>query len=99
MLLPLTLLRCATAARTLLGARQRRPFDDRLDLIRRVMMQGVFEIGIGMAMRDETGDVIAPAQSRLGQIIDGHLEMASRRIDAAKHQLIAQHQPAHFFRC
>jgi hypothetical protein len=43
-------------------------------------------------MRDQAFDLSAPTRMGLGQIVRGHLKVASRGIHAAQHNLILQHQ-------
>ena len=63
-----------------------------------MMAHRLRKLAVRITIGDQSGDVIAPTQVSLKQIIRSHLEVATRSIDAAEHYLIIQDQLADQFR-
>ena len=74
------------------------PLYDFLDCVGRMMAYSRCKLRVRVTIGDQSGDVIAPTQVRLKQIIGSHLEVAPGSIHAAEHDLIVQDQLADQFR-
>ena len=62
------------------------------------MLERVFKFGVVVPVRNEVCDMFVPASLRPNEVVHRQLEVIVRRIDAAYHDLVFQHETPHELR-